>query len=182
MPDHARRLRAALLAPALLFGPAACVDEPTGPEPVSIEETEFAPELGIDLAAMDRTDAGTYYLDVVAGDSTEAAPGDSLLVHYKVWLHDGTLVQDTRDLLEDGGDADPPIWILLSAEDVILGWVDGIPGMRVGGTRKLVIPWQLAYGSRSVLEDGEVIVPPYSNLVFEVELVGLKEPPEQPAP
>ncbi|HEX6938659.1 MAG TPA: FKBP-type peptidyl-prolyl cis-trans isomerase [Longimicrobiales bacterium] len=156
-----------LVGLALALGSIACEELPTLPEPVSVEDTEFAPELGIDLDEMTRLESGVYVDDLVVGDGEGAMKGDSVTVHYKLWLHDGTLIHDT-EATEDG----VPAKFLLREGAIIGGWVDGVPGMRVGGTRKLVIPWQRAYGAQTVKDaQGVVVIPPYSNLVFEVELL-----------
>ena len=51
---------------------------------------------------------------------------------------------------------------------MIPGWQEGVPGMRVGGRRKLVVPSNLAYGAQTVGS-----IPPYSTLVFDIELLGI---------
>jgi FKBP-type peptidyl-prolyl cis-trans isomerase FkpA len=122
----------------------------------------FAPQLDVDLDRMTRTESGLYYEDMVEGDGEEASRGDRILAHYEGWLADGTLFDSSR-----GGD---PIEVTLESPGLIQGWVEGIPGMRVGGVRKLVIPPELAYGSRGA---GGVI-PPNATLVFEVELVAVR--------
>ncbi len=120
------------------------------------EDLEFAPELGVDLSQMTRTASGLYWQDLVVGTGEEAMPGDEVSVFYTGWLADGTRFDWTEE--------EPRTFSLMG---VILGWQEGIPGMRVGGKRKLVIPPQLAYGNRAV---GGVI-PPNATLVFDIELV-----------
>ncbi len=164
-----RRVHTPLLALALALALAACEDEPTGPEPVSVEETEFAPDLAIDLGQMTRLEDGVYIQDLVVGDGEQAVAGDTITVHYELWLHDGTPVHSSRD----HGDGAPGEFALVWGPGGLLrGWVDGIPGMRVGGMRKLVIPWQRGFGESTVQDaQGTVVIPAYSNLVFEVELL-----------
>jgi FKBP-type peptidyl-prolyl cis-trans isomerase FkpA len=58
---------------------------------------------------------------------------------------------------------------------VIAGWEEGVQGMKVGGTRRLVIPADLAYGARGVTApDGTVVIPANATLTFDVELVAVQ--------
>lgn len=168
------RIHTRLLALGLALALAACSTNPTGPGPVPIEETQFASSLGIDLAAMERLETGVYIQDLEVGDGTAAEVGDSLWVHYELWLPDGTLVQDSKELNDD---KPIPLVLVGPPHGVISGWVDGIPGMRVGGTRRLVIPSERAYGPSAMRDHvGNVIIPAHSNLVFEVELADVRRP------
>ena len=121
-------------------------------------ELEFAALTGVNLAEMTRTSTGLYWKDIVVGTGDEAQPGGWVTVHYTGWLHDGT-VFDTSV----GGD---PVRFPLTG--VIAGWQEGVPGMKVGGKRKLVIPPSLGYGSHPY--GG---IPGNSTLVFDVELIGV---------
>ena len=155
-----------LLLCALLLPLAAC-DSSSGPEPPEIEETAFADSLGVDLAAMTETPSGLYVRDLEVGSGEAIEAGEQASVHYTGWLPDGTRF-DAR------GPEKPPITFPLRPGGVIRGWVEGLPGMRVGGTRQLVIPPSLAYGG---IEQGAGKIPPYSILVFEVTLVEIPLPP-----
>jgi peptidylprolyl isomerase len=157
-----KRIAFPLLGLALALAAAACLDtkEYVGPKPVSIEETEFAPELGIDLSKMTKSSTGLYTQDLVVGTGDTAKAGLTVYAHYTGWLADGTEFDTSR-----GGD---PIGFVLGVGQVIPGWDEGLAGMREGGKRKLVIPWQLAYGP---YRNGPI--PPYANLVFDVELVAV---------
>lgn len=141
--------------------------DPVGPPPagpVPIEEEEFAPELKIDLTEMTRTESGLYLQDLVVGTGKVAEEGMWIEAHYVGWLADGTQFDSSL-----GGQ---PIAFNLAHGNVIRGWVEGVSGMRVGGTRKLVIPSNLAYGARGN-SMGKVKIPPHANLVFQVALVGV---------
>lgn len=109
------------------------------------------------------TASGLQYEDTVVGDGTEAKAGDTVSVHYTGWLDDGTKFDSSKDRHQ-------AFEFPLGAGRVIKGWDEGVAGMKVGGTRKLTIPPELGYGERGA---GNVI-PPYSTLIFEVELLGIK--------
>lgn len=98
--------------------------------------------------------------DLTTGTGDEAKPGDTVKVHYK-----GTLAA-TGGKFESSYDVGEPIE--LSLNQVIVGWSEGIPGMKVGGKRRLVIPAAQAYGDQA--QNG---IPANSDLVFEVELLGV---------
>ena len=104
--------------------------------------------------------------DEVVGTGAVAAAGDTVTVNYVGSLTDGTVF----DASANHGTAG--FTFTLGAGQVIKGWDEGIAGMRVGGTRKLVIPAALAYGNQAV---GNVI-PANSTLVFTVELLKVQTP------
>jgi len=97
--------------------------------------------------------------DVVIGTGAEVAVGDDITVHYVGTLEDGTVFDSSRDRGE-------PATFGLNPGGLIQGWIDGIPGMKEGGVRKLTIPASLGYG-----ENGAGPIPPNATLYFEVELV-----------
>lgn len=100
-------------------------------------------------------------IDVKAGDGAEVPAGATITAHYTGALcKDGTIFQSSHDFGE-------PITFGLS--QVIEGWTKGVPGMKVGGVRRLVIPSQMAYGSVRAAAN----IPPNSDLVFDIELVAL---------
>jgi FKBP-type peptidyl-prolyl cis-trans isomerase len=100
--------------------------------------------------------------DLKVGDGDEAKTDDSVKVQYK-----GTIA-NTGEKFDSTYDTGEPIDITISAGKVIQGWVDGVPGMKVGGKRRLVIPAEQAYGSQAVSG-----IPANSALVFEIELVSV---------
>ena len=156
-------LFAVLLPSSILL--SACGDAPPeGASPFSADvdptTLTYAPELGIDFDAMERSDAGVYWRDEVVGDGETAVAGSAARVHYTGYLPDG----QTFDSSRTRGEA---FLVQLGAGQVIPGWDDGVPGMREGGRRTLVIPPAMAYGSTGA---GGVI-PPYAVLVFDVEMI-----------
>lgn len=99
--------------------------------------------------------------DLVVGSGATAVSGDTLTVHYVGTLTSGTVFDSSRA-------NNQPYTFRLGVGAVIQGWDLGVPGMKVGGKRKLTIPPELAYGSRSVGS-----IPPNSTLVFEIELLSI---------
>lgn len=101
-------------------------------------------------------------IDVQPGTGDEVKPGATITAHYTGALaKDGTIFQSSHDF----GDA-----ITFGLSQVIAGWTNGVPGMKVGGIRRLVIPAAQAYGAQSPSAN----IPPNSDLVFDIELVGIK--------
>ncbi len=113
---------------------------------------------------METTASGLQYEEIQAGTGVQPKKGDVVQVHYTGWLTNGTKFDSSRDRGE-------PFEFKLGAGRVIKGWDEGVATMKVGGKRKLVLPPDLAYGSRGA---GGVI-PPNAELVFEVELLGIQE-------
>ncbi len=105
--------------------------------------------------------------DLVVGDGPVAEQGDMVHVHYTGWLQDEN--GDKGKKFDSSLDRGQPFSFQLGAHQVIPGWDQGVEGMRVGGKRELVIPPELAYGSRGA---GGVI-PPDATLIFDVELKGI---------
>ena len=112
------------------------------------------------------TESGLQYQDVVEGTGDEARSGAYVTVHYTGWLYENGEAGRKFDSSKDRND---PFSFPLGAGHVIRGWDEGVAGMRIGGTRKLIIPPQLGYGARGA---GGVI-PPNATLLFEVELLGV---------
>ena len=107
--------------------------------------------------------------DLVVGSGAEATDGQQLTVDYAGWLYDSA-ASEKKGVLFDTTDGRGPFTFVLGAGEVIQGWDQGIVGMRVGGTRQLVIPPNLAYGSQG---SGNVI-PPNSTLIFDVDLLSVQ--------
>jgi FKBP-type peptidyl-prolyl cis-trans isomerase FkpA len=109
--------------------------------------------------------------DPVTGIGDEALPGMIVIVHYTGWLHDSAAVDGRGRKFDSSRDRGQPFSFPLGAGHVIKGWDQGVPGMKVGGVRRLLIPPALAYGSRSI---GNGLIPPNSTLLFEVELLAVE--------
>jgi FKBP-type peptidyl-prolyl cis-trans isomerase FkpA len=112
------------------------------------------------------TESGLQYEDTVTGEGATASAGQRVTVHYTGWLwRDGA----KGGQFDSSKDRKDPFDFHLGAGQVIRGWDEGVQGMKVGGTRVLIIPPQLGYGARGA---GGVI-PPNATLMFEVELLSV---------
>jgi FKBP-type peptidyl-prolyl cis-trans isomerase len=108
------------------------------------------------------TESGLKYEDLEEGQGAEAKSGDRVQVHYTGWLKDGKKFDSSKD-------RDQPFPFNLGKGEVIKGWDEGVAGMKVGGKRKLIIPYDLAYGKRG----RPPVIPPEAELTFEVELLDI---------
>jgi FKBP-type peptidyl-prolyl cis-trans isomerase FkpA len=107
--------------------------------------------------------------DTVIGKGAEAVAGRTVEVHYTGWLYDAKAPQ-LHGKQFDSSVGRGPFSFPLGGERVIKGWDQGVAGMKVGGKRTLIIPGNLAYGSRGA---GRMIGPD-AVLVFDVELLNVK--------
>ncbi len=103
------------------------------------------------------------YIEITEGTGDAAKPGQEYTVHYTGWLRDGTKFDSSVDRKE-------PLKFVQGRRQVISGWEIGFEGMKVGGKRRLFLPYQLAYG-----EQGRGSIPPKAELIFDVELLGVKD-------
>jgi uncharacterized damage-inducible protein DinB len=114
---------------------------------------------------------GLRYIDVKAGDGAPAVAGQEYTVHYTGWLRDGKKFDSSVD-------KGTPLQFVQGRRGVIAGWEAGFEGMKVGGKRRLFLPYQLAYGELG----RPPAIPAKAELIFDVELLGVKEvPPAPPA-
>lgn len=109
------------------------------------------------------------YIEIKEGTGALAKPAQEYTVHYTGWLRDGTKFSSSVDSKE-------PLQFVQGRRLVISGWEAGFEGMKVGGKRRLFIPYQLAYG-----ETGQGSIPPRSELIFDVELLGVADVAPAPA-
>lgn len=109
---------------------------------------------------------GLAYVDSVIGQGAEVQTDDFVLVHYTGWLYvDGAKGEQFDSSVERG----EPISFPLGRSMVIQGWDKGLPGMKIGGKRSLIIEPDMGYG----VQGRPPVIPPNSTLFFDVEIVGL---------
>jgi FKBP-type peptidyl-prolyl cis-trans isomerase len=161
-----------LVHSCVLVSLVACVDPPspgptqdTGaapaqPKPAPPSDPDFAGEPVSTNTLAD----GLVIEDFVIGQGDEAKVGSEVSVHYTGTLDDGTVFDTSRK-------RNRPYEFVIGEGRVIKGWDLGVPGMKVGGKRRLTIPAKLAYGSR---KKGKI--PPDSQLTFTIELVAAYPP------
>ena len=110
-----------------------------------------------------KTGSGLVYETLKEGTGPTAQSGQTVSIHYTGTLSDGTVFDSSRE------NNKPPFTVVIGTSQVIRGWDEGVPGMKVGERRKLTIPPELAYG-----EKGQGKIPPNATLIFDVELVDAK--------
>ncbi len=134
---------------------------PAFTNPVNIT---YGTSTSVDIATMTRVSQDLYTQDVVAGTGKVVAVGDSISVYYTGKLNSGFQF--------DGRSApSTPFSTVLDTTRLIKGWVNGLQGARVGGTRRMVVGPALAYQYSTVRDaNGSVIIPANSVLVFDVQV------------
>lgn len=168
-----------IAAGALLFAGAvfaAETDAPAASTPPAAEAPAATPAPATPAAApatpsmtasdVVTTDSGLQYRELAVGNGASAGPGNMVSVHYTGWLQNADGSRGKK--FDSSRDRGEPIEFPLGTGKVIKGWDEGVTGMKVGGRRRLIIPSNLAYGSKNV---GNGLIPPNSTLIFEVELV-----------
>jgi len=134
--------------------PPVAIDETPG-EGTEADVTTGTPDLPPDVPLIP-TASGVLVAELVTGEGELLEEGDTIVVNYTGWLDDGTIF--------DSGESIELPW---DRGSLIDGWIDGMTGMSVGGSRRLVIPPELAYGS----EGRPPSIPPDATLTFDVDLL-----------
>ena len=152
-----RALSAFALAAAFAFVPFATSEDK--------KELKRPP---LDAKEWKKQKSGLEIWDVTEGKGDEAKAGAVVTIHYTGWLTDDEQTKFDSSV-DRGKQATFPLG------NLIKGWQEGIPGMKVGGVRRLKIPSDLAYG-----DNGRGKIPGKATLVFEIELFAVKNLPSRP--
>lgn len=115
------------------------------------------------VGQMTKTATGLEYVTLKEGEGTPAKSGQTVTMHYVGTLADGTKFDSSRD-------RGKPFVTKIGVGQVISGWDEGVPGMKIGEQRKLIIPSALGYGDRGAPPD----IPGGATLTFVVELLGVQ--------
>lgn len=106
--------------------------------------------------------------DTVVGDGKESVSGKSVSLHYTGWVYDWTQKDGHGTRFDSSHDRGIPYTFTPGDGHTIKGWEQGVPGMKIGGQRELIIPAAMAYGDRVA---GKGKIPANSDLIFELELI-----------
>ena len=170
----ARRVGVALLMGALalaVFSAAGCTKSPTTESQPSTTESATTGSASssteastpAETSAPAETVTELQIKDTKVGKGAAAKAGDTVTVHYTGWLMDGTKFDSSVDRNE-------PFTFQLGSGQVIEGWDKGVAGMKVGGTRVLIIPSSMGYGEQGA----PPAIPANATLKFEVKLLAIQ--------
>ena len=143
---------------------AGCIKEPTAPQcsPVSFTKASTS---GDTIT----TSTGLRYIDGVIGTGVATEWCRPVAIHYTGYLLDGTKFDSSRDV-------DRPLVFTPGLDDLIDGIEQGVIGVRIGGTRRLIISPLLGFGSNPRRnEAGQIIVPGNSTVVFDIEVLQITQ-------
>lgn len=147
-----------VLLMVLLGGALACGEAPQRPDAPPPPETDEAETVTLP--------SGLQYIELEVGTGEQPRSGQHVTVHYTGWLTDGTEFDSSVARRK-------PFQFTLGKEEVIPGMEEGVATMRVGGRRQLIIPYQLGYGQFGIPPKPPYKIPPYSTLIFDVQLLSV---------
>jgi len=160
MPSSTKTLRAALVTGACMVTLGGCVDALTTPKCAPVTFSQAA--VNGDTVT---TTTGLRYIEGVVGSGLVVGWCHNIAVHYDAFLADGTKFDSSRDIGQ-------PLIFAPGLGGLIDGFEQGVIGMHGGGTRRLIIPPELAFGSEARRDaSGQVIVPGNSTLVYDIEII-----------
>ena len=165
-----RTIAALALVGVLAAGLVACEDDTSdidnggGATPPEATATAIPTPIPTVVGVPTVTADGLQIIDVLVGDGQEAQAADTVTAHYTGYLDNGTVFDSSVTRGQPAQFSLDPN----SPNTVIKGWQEGVPGMKVGGKRRLIIPSDLAYGAA-----GRGSIPGGAQLTFDIELVSI---------
>lgn len=153
-----RLLRRVSLVALSVVASACAAEELTIPPEVPLETQVWASGLNVTLSQFTKLTSGVYYLDTTVGTGATLTGTPTVSVHYAGYLANGSKFDERPR-------SGPPICFPLTG--LISGWQVGMQGMKIGGTRRLLIPPGLGYGP-----GGNGPIPGNANLLFDITLQG----------
>lgn len=149
-----RKISVSLIVPAMLLSLAGLLSACADQEPPAVT-----------------TESGLKYVELEEGSGEQPEPGQVVEVHYR-----GLLSSDST-VFDDSYERGVPMHFPVGSGRIIPGWDEGIQMMRVGGKARLIMPPDIAFGAQGYAG----VIPPNETLIFEVELLGVREgAPETP--
>jgi peptidylprolyl isomerase len=143
---------------------AGCIKEPTVPQCLPVSFTKVSTS-GDTVT----TSTGLRYIERVAGNGVATEWCRPVAIHYTGYLLDGTMFDSSRDL-------DRPLIFTPGLDDLIDGITQGVIGLRIGGTRRLIISPQLGFGPDPRRNaTGDIIVPGNSTVVFDIDVLQISQ-------
>ncbi|MBC7772925.1 MAG: FKBP-type peptidyl-prolyl cis-trans isomerase [Pyrinomonadaceae bacterium] len=169
MHTSARSFFAQIVAGVFIFAPLAVAQDkpapPAAPKPVETPGVQPAAAPGKPITKP----SGLVIEDIAVGTGAEVKRGNWFVVHHICMnKSSGDEFQNTYRSGKAEGLA-----LREGKNGVVKGWVEGIPGMKVGGKRRLTVPAALAYGDQEFKEGAKVVIPANSDLIYEIELVDI---------
>ena len=160
----------------LVVDPTAIITTPTPAPTVPAHTPGVAPDSPPEITGEEiTTESGLVYVDFAPGTGEEAVAGATVAVNYSGWL------QDTGERFDSSVIRTSAFQVLIGVGQVIPGWDEGLVGIKEGGTRRLIIPPELAYGETG-RPNGTPPIPSNATLIFDVELVDILIPAPPPTP
>ncbi len=132
------------------------------PAIVTLGKSDKLPEKVTDLISIERS----------VGEGLIAQQGHPVMVHYTGWLYDPAKPEGKGTKFDSSLDTGIPFGFIIGSGKVIRGWSLGVPGMKPGGKRTIIIPPALAYGERAISS----VIPANATLLFDIELVDIVNP------
>lgn len=153
------KLPSAVLACVLLGAGAGCVHEPSAPKCASTSLTQAA--MRGDTVVLN---TGLRYIETKGGAGEAIQWCHPVTVHYTAYIENGTRLESSHDL-------DIPLAFTPGLGDLIDGFEQGVIGLRVQGTRRVIVPPQLGYGGVAQQTSSGVVIPANSTLIYDIEAI-----------